>query len=198
MELDSDQIARLREELTAVTRMAFTRGLSSGISGNTSARVPGNPGVVLIKATGKCFGEVNPEDFVPVDLAGNPLSDSGKPSKEVKFHCGIYRERPEVGAVFHGHSAYTTAYVVAKGDLPLVTAAARGLIGEVEVVDFAPAGSDALAAMVVAAFKGSTCKCCVLKTHGFVAAAADIAKAFYLGDVLEDNAKVASIMASYK
>jgi L-fuculose-phosphate aldolase len=168
------------------------------VSGNPSARMPGNPELVLIKATGKCFGEVNAEDFVLVDLAGNLVSGSGKPSKEVKFHCGIYRERPEAGAVFHGHSAHTTAYVAAKGDLPLVTAASRALIGRVGVVDFAPAGSDALAALVIDAFKGTDLKCCVLKNHGFVTVAADIAKAFYMGDVLEDNAKVAGIMASYK
>lgn len=198
MDLDIDAIARLRAELVAVTRMAFARGLSSGVSGNPSARLPGRPDRVLIKTTGKCFGEVTPEDFVLVDLDGALISGVGKPSKEVKFHCGIYRERPEVGAVFHGHSAYTTAYVTAKGDLPLVTAASVGLINRVAVVDFAPAGSDALAALVVNAFKGSDLKCCVLKTHGFVTVAADIARAFYMGDVLEDNAKVVSIMASYK
>lgn len=198
MDINYDQVYELRRSLVAFTRMAYKQGLSSGVSGNPSARLLDNPNLVLIKATGKCFGEVEPEDFVLVDLDGNLLQGAGKPSKEVKFHCGIYRNRPEVGAVFHGHSAYVTAYVTAKGEMPLVTAASRAFIGRTAVVDFAPAGSSELAAMVIDAFNDKDLKCCVLKTHGFVTVGVDIAKAFYMADVLEDNAKVVSIMASFK
>ena len=198
MKIDIDEVARIRSDLVTFTRMAYARELSSGVSGNPSARLPGNPDYVLIKGTGKCFGEVDPEDFVLVDLDCNLIAGATRPSKEVKFHCGIYKERAEVGAVFHGHSAYTTAYVTAKGQMDFVTAASRALIGRAATVEFAPAGSDELAVMVIDAFKDKDVKCCVLKTHGFVTVGADIAKAFYMGDVLEDNAKVVSIMASYK
>lgn len=198
MKIDIDEVARIRSDLANITRMAYARELSSGVSGNPSARLPGNPDLVLIKGTGKCFGEVTPEDFVLVDLDCNLISGAVKPSKEVKFHCGIYKQRPEVGAVFHGHSVYTTAYVTAKGELPFVTAAGRAMIGKAAVVEFAPAGSDELAAMVIDAFKAPDIKCCVLKTHGFVTVGPDIAKAFYMGDVLEDNAKVVCVMDTLK
>ncbi len=198
MKTSDDRVAEIRDSLAAYTRMAYARGLSSGVSGNPSARLPDDPDRVLIKATGCCFGEATPGDFVLVDLDGNPVGGSGKPSKEVHFHCGIYRLRPEVGAVFHGHSAYTTAYVAAKGDLPLITAASRAFIGKTAVVEFAPAGSGELAKMVVDSYADPDLKCCILKTHGFVTVGPDIARAYYMADVLEDNAKVASIMASYK
>ena len=198
MKYDLDEVSRIRNDLVTFTRMAYARGLSSGVSGNPSARLPTTPSLVLIKGTGKCFGEVGPEDFVLVDLDCNLIDGAVKPSKEVRFHCGIYKERPEVGAVFHGHSPYATAYVTAKGKMDFVTAASRALIGDSAVVDFAPAGSEDLAAMVVDAFKDKSVKCCLLKTHGFVTVGADIAKAYYMGDVLEDNAKTVSIMASYK
>ena len=198
MNIDIDEVAKIRNDLVAVTRLAYSRDLSSGVSGNPSARLPGNPNLVLIKGTGKCFGEVTPEDFVLVDLDCNLISGEGKPSKEVRFHCGIYKKRPEVGAVFHGHSVYATAYVTVKGEMPFVTAASRAMIAKAAVVEFAPAGSDELAAMVIDAFSAPDIKCCVLKTHGFVTVGADIAKAFYMGDVLEDNAKVVTIMNTIK
>ncbi|MDR1320009.1 MAG: class II aldolase/adducin family protein [Gracilibacteraceae bacterium] len=184
----------IRAELARYSRLAYARGLSSGVSGNLSARVPGTE-TALIKKTGVCFAEADPADFILVDLQGRPLED-GRPSKEVRFHCGIYRARPEIGGICHGHSAYATAYATARGDLPPVTAASQGLLKEIGVVGVAPSGSEALADMVVAVFRGSAVVACVLQTHGFVTAGADLSKAYYAADVLEDNAKVAWLMAA--
>lgn len=68
MDINYDQVYELRRSLVAFTRMAYKQGLSSGVSGNPSARLLDNPNLVLIKATGKCFGEVEPEDFVLVEI----------------------------------------------------------------------------------------------------------------------------------
>lgn len=185
----------LRKEMVMISKKIFARGLTSGMSGNLSARVPGFPEQILIKATGKCFGDVQEDDFVLVDCDGTVMSAEGKPSKEVYFHCGIYKERQDVNAVLHGHSVYATAYVTARGELPTVTVAAAAGLQKIAVVEFAAAGSAELAKMVIEAFRDKTLKAAVLKKHGFVTAGADIYKAFYLGDVLEENAKGACIMA---
>lgn len=187
-------VDELRNDLATITRELFLRSLSSGTSGNTSARVPGQPNHVLIKATGVCFGHCQPEDFSLVDLEGNVL-EGRKPSKEYRFHLGIYKERPEVQAIVHGHSAYATAYATAKGELPIVTAAAEAGLNKVGIVGFAAPGSTQLADMVIEAFKDHTLKAVVLQRHGFVTVGQDIHRAFYLGDVLEDNAKVACLLA---
>jgi len=192
--IDIDAVAGLRSELVAVSRQIFARGLTSAVSGNPSARVPGNPDQVLIKVSGKSFGDVRPEDFILVDLEGNILAGSGRPSKEVRFHLGIYKVRPEVQAIVHGHSPYATAYVMAKGELPVVTAAAEVGLNKVGIVEYATPGSIELAEMVVAAFKDQSLKAAVLKRHGFVTVGADIHQAFYLADVLEDNARVAFLL----
>ncbi len=189
-----DVVKELRQELASITRELFQRGLSSGTSGNTSARIPGQPDRVLIKASGVCFGHCQPEDFVLVDLEGNVLAGDKRPSKEYRFHLGIYKERPEVQAIVHGHSAYATAYATAKGELPVVTAAAEAGLNKVGIVEFAAPGSLELADMVVDAFKDQTLKAAVLVRHGFVTVGQDIRRAYYLGDVLEDNAKVACLL----
>lgn len=193
MNIDMTVVAKLREDLVKVSKKLFDRALTSGVSGNPSARVPGYPDYVLIKATGKCFGDVCECDFVLVDLDGNVI-EGDRPSKEVKFHCGIYKVRPEVNAIVHGHSAYATAYATAKGEMPVVTAAAEAGLNKVGIVEFGLPGSDELADMVVEAFKDTSLKAAVLKKHGFVTLGQDIFKAYYLADVLEDNAKVACLM----
>ncbi|MGI6451055.1 MAG: class II aldolase/adducin family protein [Desulfitobacteriia bacterium] len=195
MNIDKAQVTKLRKELVEVSKKIYARGLTSGTSGNPSARLPDSPNQVLIKASGKCFGDVVESDFLLVDLDGNVLDGEGRPSKEVRFHCGIYKNRPEVNAIVHGHSAYATAYVTAKGELPVVTAAAEAGLNKVGVVGYALPGSNELAEMVIEAFKDPTLKAAVLDRHGFVTVGADIHKAYYLGDVLEDNAKVACLIA---
>lgn len=192
---DMDAVARLRQELVRVSKQIFDRGLTSATSGNTSARVPGYPEQVLIKVSGKSFCDVEPEDFILLDLEGNVLAGKGTPSKETRFHLGIYKTRPEVQAIVHGHSAYVTAYVAVKGELPVVTAAAEVGLNKVGIVDFAAPGSEELAKMVIEAFADSSLKAVVLKKHGFVTVGKCVSEAFYLADVLEDNAKVAFLLS---
>ncbi|GEA14161.1 aldolase [Moorella sp. E308F] len=193
--IDLDAVTRLRHEMVEVSRQIFARGLTSATSGNTSARVPGHPDQVLIKASGKSFGDVGPEDFILVDLEGNILAGEGKPSKEIRFHLGILKARPDVQAVVHGHSAFATAYATARGELPVVTAAAEAGLNKVGTVEYAAPGSVELAEMVIKAFEDPTLKAAVLKRHGFVTVGKDIHHAFYLADVLEDNAKVAFLLS---
>jgi len=194
MKIDLNEVNKLRKDLVEVSKKLFNRGLTSGASGNPSARVPVAPDQVLIKVTGKCFGDVCENDFVLVDLEGNILEGDMTPSKEVRFHCGIYKIRPEVNAIVHGHSAYATAYVTAKEELPIVTAAAEAGLNQVGIVEFAQPGSEELAQMVIDVFKDRTLKAAVLKKHGFVTLGRDIHKAYYLADVLEDNARVACLI----
>lgn len=192
--IDINAVAAMRTELATVSRQIYARGLTSAASGNTSARVPGYPEQALIKVSGKSLGDLQPEDFVLVDLEGSILSGSGRPSMEARFHLGIYKLRPEVQAIVHGHSPFATAYVTAKGELPVVTAAAEVGLSKVGVVEYAAPGSVELAEIVVAAFKDQSLKAAVLKRHGFVTVGADIRQAFYLAEVLEENAKVAFIL----
>jgi len=193
--IDLDVVAQARQEMVEITRQIYARGLSSASSGNTSARLPGVPDHILIKASGKSFGEVEPEDFLLVDLEGKVLAGKGTPSKEIKFHLGIYKTRPDVQAIVHGHSAYATAYVTAKGELPVVTAAGEAGLSYIGVVDYAPPGSLELAEKVIHCFKDPQLKAAVLKRHGFITVGESLRRAFFLAEVLEDNAKVAFLMA---
>jgi L-fuculose-phosphate aldolase len=85
-----------------------------GLDGNVSARV-GEDRVVATPA-GACKGFLKPEDLVLVDLDGRPI-DGGRPSTELEMHLVLYRQRPDVDAVVHGHPPFATAFATAGIDL---------------------------------------------------------------------------------
>lgn len=195
MNIDLDLINKTRRDLMEVSRKIFSRGLTSGVSGNLSARLPGYCDRLLVKASGKCLGDVSENDFVLVDLEGNPLDGSVRPSIEVRFHCGIYKIRSEVNAIVHGHSPFATAYVYVKGELPVVTAAYEAGLNKIGIIEYEEPGSQQLAERVIDAFRDQNLKAAVMKGHGFITVGTDIFQAYYLADALEDNAKVAAIIA---
>lgn len=194
MAVKSEEINNLRQQLVEVGKRVYYRGLTSGLSGNISGRIPSCPHEILIKASGKCLGDLKPEDFIHLDLDGNIIDGGGKPSVEVFFHCGIYKARPDVYGIVHGHAPYSTAYVDAKGHLPVVTAAAELELKKIDIVKYAEPGSAELARYVTEAFRDKTSKIAVLQGHGFVAVGSDVLQAYYYADMLEDNAKVALML----
>ncbi|MCL1919171.1 MAG: class II aldolase/adducin family protein [Peptococcaceae bacterium] len=214
-EADLTAIESLRRELCGIGRRLFARRLVSGTSGNISVRVPeyadreGSTSVrgdsvsdtslsgrFLITASGKSFEDVSEEEFLLVNSCGEVLLGRGKPSMEWAFHRGIYSVRPDVQAVVHGHSAYATAYVMAAGQLPVVTVEARLGLGSIGIVDYAPPGSEELAAKVTEVFREEEMRAAILCDHGFITVGDSLKPAYYLADILEENAKVACLRQS--
>lgn len=189
---DVNPLADLRQELVRIGRRIFDRGLAPATSGNISARLPGS-NEVLIKRTGVSLGDVEPDDFLLVDLEGNVLEGNGRPSKEYRFHLGLYRAFPDVNAVVHEHSPYATAYACAGRTFPIVTVAGEFGLNEVPLVGYAPPGLPELTEMVLAAFARGGIRAVLLARHGVVTVGADLRQAFYLADLVEDTARVAFI-----
>lgn len=82
-------------------------GVVGDTVGNLSARTPAG---FLINRTAGDLRTITPGEFVEVlqaDIAGRALTVAGayEPSSESMMHAGIYAARPDVNAVFHGHSA---------------------------------------------------------------------------------------------
>jgi ribulose-5-phosphate 4-epimerase/fuculose-1-phosphate aldolase len=187
-------VAALRDELVAVSRWAFARGLVAGVSGNNSVRLPGAD-AMLIKATGVCQGDMTAEDTVDVGFDGTAADDAPAPSKEWRWHAAIYRSNPDVGGIVHVHPPYAVAWAVANRTPRLVHTAARGMLQEIGLIGLAPSGSEELAAMVAEAFADPRLRVALMREHGIVAVGADLREAFYRADYVEDTAKVALLAA---
>jgi L-fuculose-phosphate aldolase len=193
--VEEERLSQARRLLVTVAHRAYARGLTLGVSGNLSVRLP-DVNHILIKATGKCLGDLAEEDTVLVDLEGiavDPLAPP--PSKESLFHVAIYRQRPDVMAVVHLHPPYAVSLAVRHLLPPLLTGAARAFLGgKMALVGVAPSGSRELAALVGRAFEEKTIRAAILAEHGTITVGADLWEAFYLSEYLEDAARVACLV----
>ena len=196
MAATSVTVQELRSRLVEVCRRAYALGLVPGISGNISVRVPGEDRV-LIKATGASMGDMTERETVLVDLDGAVVEPTElRPSKELFFHLGIYRRRPDVGAVVHLHPPHATAFAAMRRLPPLRTGAARAYLGgdRLALVPAAASGSRELAALVEEAFSRPETRAALLAEHGTVTVGPDLLSAFYLSQYLEDAARTAFLV----
>lgn len=94
-------VQSLREQIAWACRIVASEGYADLTLGHVSARdAEGN---VWIKRKGVSLDEVEPEDVVSCDDTDVTLH------LETVLHEGVYRARPDVGCVIHGHPPYATA-----------------------------------------------------------------------------------------
>jgi ribulose-5-phosphate 4-epimerase/fuculose-1-phosphate aldolase len=104
----------LRVQVAVCTRLLNMLGILH-YSGHVSVRVPGRDQLYIQTRT-ESRAEVTPDSILLVDFDGNVLEGSpGKPPSELVIHTGIYRARPDVGAVIHNHMPLAAAITMAKG-----------------------------------------------------------------------------------
>lgn len=195
--VDPAMLRLLREELVAISRRGYERGLVVGVSGNNSLRVPGTD-LVLIKATGGCQGEMDTADTVLMDLDGRVRDEGRVPSKEWRWHLGVYRIRPDVGAVVHLHPPYAVAFAVADQIPLLVHTAGRAHLRGVDSVELLPSGSHELADAVTKVFSDEQVRGALMREHGTITVGPDLRTAYYRTEYLEDTAKVALLAAQIR
>jgi methylthioribulose-1-phosphate dehydratase len=111
--------------LQQVGALFYQRGWSVGTSSNYSVLLSRDPLRLLITASGKDKGNLQPHDFVVVDESGQVVEDifdlgaqvgssqpsssasAASPSAETLLHV-VAAQRPGVGAVLHTHSVWAT------------------------------------------------------------------------------------------
>ncbi len=86
--------------------------------GNVSA-VDRSLGVFAIKPSGVPYEELTPEKMVIVDLDGNIVEGTLRPSSDTKTHAVLYKHWNSIGGIVHTHSTYATAWAQAQRDIPI-------------------------------------------------------------------------------
>jgi len=89
-----------------IGKVLFDRNKVSGSSANMSFL---HEGKVYITGSGTCFGRLTKEDFAVTTPDGEHLAGP-KPSKELPLHLALYKNKPDVQAVIHTHSFYSTLW----------------------------------------------------------------------------------------
>jgi len=166
----------------------YEKGYSVGISGNISYKA-GN--VIYITATSTCFGRLDNDKIVKIDLEGNALcANSPKASSEKMMHIEIYKKRSEVNSIVHAHPVFcTTLAAMGEKEFPPVLAEPVFMFGEkLQVAPYHLPSTDELAKEVANYFQKSDAV--FMANHGAVVCGSSLEDAFYKLETLEFYSKV--------
>ncbi|TQI68476.1 L-fuculose-phosphate aldolase [Clostridium sp. KNHs216] len=172
-----------RKEIAEYGRKMSSSGLSKGTSGNISIYDP-ETGYMAISPSGLGYFDTEPEDVVVMDLKGNIIDGSRKPSSEHGLHTVMYLNKPDARAVVHTHSTFCTTLACLNTPLKAVHYVIGGAgAATVPCAEYATFGTPELAENVARAIGKS--KAVLLANHGLVTSGPNLAKAFGLAVNLE-------------
>ncbi len=166
---------QLREQLLATSRRLAELDLNRGTSGNVSVR-DGNG--FLITPSGMAVEVMTPHDMVAMSFDGKPQGER-PPSSEWHFHRDIFQARPEISAVIHTHSMFSTTLACLRRDIPpfhYMIAVAGG--DSIRCAPYALFGSQALSDAALTALEGR--RACLLANHGMIALGSNLDRALTL------------------
>lgn len=90
--------------------VTFTWGNVSGIDRER--------GLVVIKPSGVPYEDLKKEDMVVLDLDGNVVEGTLKPSSDTPTHLALYRAFEGIGGIVHTHSPWATSWAQAGRGVP--------------------------------------------------------------------------------
>jgi L-ribulose-5-phosphate 4-epimerase len=157
-------LEQLKEQVWKLHMELPRNGLVVWTGGNVSARDP-ESNLVVIKPSGVLYDDLRPEDHVVVNLDGDIVEGSLKPSSDTASHLYIYRHRPDVNGVVHTHSSFATAFAALGKPIPVyLTAMADEFGGPIPCAGFALIGGEEIGKQVVEHI--GTSPAVLLKNHG--------------------------------
>lgn len=107
----------LRAQVCEANRALVPSGLVRLTWGNVSG-IDRASGLWAIKPSGIDYAALTPEDIVLLDLDGEIVEGTLRPSSDTKTHLHLYREFPEIGGITHTHSLHATMFSQAGRELP--------------------------------------------------------------------------------
>jgi L-ribulose-5-phosphate 4-epimerase len=178
-------VAALKDKVARATRMLAREGII-GSSGHVSARIPGTDRV-LIGPADVSREILTADDIVTVGIDSARI-EGGRPPLETEIHTGIYRARPDVGAVVHSHPLHSVVFSIT--GRPILPVSVHGAIFADGVPVFPGVGhvntralGDGLARTL------GPHRAALLKMHGSVIVGATVEEAFVAALQLEENAE---------
>ena len=172
-----------KADLALCLRMLEHQGIID-FNGHASIRTDGG---MLINVGASQRSRLTADDICTVDLDGTLIEGKGKPPLEFHLHAGIYRERPEVGAIVHAHPQWST-YLTMTGHAYLPVFAQGTLVHPVPLLDTPDSINSPEMSARLNEVLGDR-PAALMKSHGAVTAGADIVEAFVLIIYLEENAR---------
>lgn len=154
-------------------------------NGHFSVRLP--DGQILINSGDSVRSALTPGDFTIIGPDGELDPDQPRPPAELPLHLSLYRARPDVKSVVHGHPKWSTLLTSA-GRPYQVTLAQGALLGDIPVFPSPRSVNNREIADAVVQTLGEG-KSALLRAHGSVVVADDVLEATVMAIYLELNAE---------
>jgi L-ribulose-5-phosphate 4-epimerase len=103
------QVLEANQALPAYKLVTFTWGNVSGIDRASN--------LVVIKPSGVKYKDLNMDNLVVVNMQGEVVEGSLKPSSDTPTHIELYKYFPDIGGVVHTHSPWATTWAQAGKDI---------------------------------------------------------------------------------
>jgi L-fuculose-phosphate aldolase len=180
-------ITELREQLVAVGKELYDRGLQTTRSGNLSVR---DLDTFLITKTGANLGRLAESDLISVDLSQHaPISSDA--SCESLVHRAIYNTTDAL-AIVHAHPIHAIALAAISSENGIMPIHNEGLVGlkRIPIVDTTVFGLDIgeePGAIVAALTQSCTV---IVRNHGAFATGSSLDQALYKMLLLEDTCQI--------
>lgn len=111
---ESPPVAQLRSDLALALRAAAHHGLSEGVCNHFSVELPDNSGRFLLNPRGLLWSEIQADDMVLVNAAGDVLAGRHPVESTAMFiHAAVHRIAGKV-CVLHTHMPYATALTLTR------------------------------------------------------------------------------------
>jgi ribulose-5-phosphate 4-epimerase/fuculose-1-phosphate aldolase len=182
----------LREQVAWACRILALEGYADLTLGHVSAR-PAGGDVVQIKRKGVALDEVDADDVIELDLHSADVGTTPGMHLEAVLHTEVYKLRPDVGAVVHGHPPFATAFAATGATLEMLTHDSVLFSDGVPVFEESPDMiTDATQGKAVAQALGDH-RAIVLRNHGVLVVGKSVRWAVLTALTLERAVRLQSI-----
>lgn len=186
--MNEEEINKLKTDVAEAGKRMLHKGLVIGASGNISVRIPGEDRIVITPSQVE-YDRIGADDIVVVDFEKNVLQGERNPSIEAGMHIGVYKARPDVGAVVHTHSVHASAVAsLGRTIPPFLDEIVLMLGGEIEVAEYGVPGSEELAENAVRAMGKKNAV--LLANHGSLCCGKNLESAFGNAELVERVAQI--------
>lgn len=110
-------LEKLREEVLCANLDLPKHGLVTFTWGNVSG-IDRDSGLMVIKPSGVSYEAMRVTDMVVLNLQGEIVDGTLRPSSDTPTHLVLYRECPSIGGIVHTHSTHATAWAQAGRPIP--------------------------------------------------------------------------------
>lgn len=175
-----------KRKIIEAGKMLDRYGLIALSGGNVSLRT--ETGEIIITPSGMPYEELSEDDLIVMNIDGNIIEGSRRPSVDNEALRYIFEKRNDVNAVIHTHQPYATGMGLMQDKIDCnLTTLANSTKGAVNVAPYSSAASIDMGIKTVDYIGNSLAV--VLRHHGVVTIGNNLKEALYSAVYLEEACK---------